>query len=101
MNDDRLRVLLHAPDAESLARARSNAQNLRAAEPEAEIEIVVNAGAVAAALEAPHATDSYLRLCENTLARQQRIAPDHLVRVPAAVAHLARRQREGWVYIRA
>lgn len=97
-----LRVLLHAPTADALARARSNARNLFAAAPDATCEIVVNAAAVASALEAPDAeTDPMLRVCENTLRRTGQSAPDHIIRVTAAVLHIAQRQAEGWQYIRA
>ncbi|ROO30475.1 hypothetical protein SAOR_01255 [Salinisphaera orenii MK-B5] len=101
MNDDRLRVVIHAADAESLARARSNAANLQADVADAEIEIVINAAAVAAAIRAPHATDAHLRVCENTLRNKDLTAPAEWLRVPAAITHLARRQQAGWAYVRA
>lgn len=97
-----LKVLLHAPTANALARARSNAKNLRASEPGAQCEIVVNAEGVAAALKTPDpATDDALRVCANTLHRIGEPAPAGVAVVDAAVAHLARRQRDGWIYIRA
>ncbi len=97
-----IRLLIHAPTAEALTRARSNARNLLAAEPGAEVEIVVNAGGVAAALGAPDPdTDAHLRFCGNTLARQSLSAPDGARVVDAAVAHIARRQADGWHYMRA
>ena len=95
-----LRLVIHAPDPEALARARNNARNLLKAAPDALCEIVVNAGAVAAALDHPDAdTDGLLRLCGNTLARTKRSAPGGLQTVDAAVLHLAERQRDGWQYI--
>lgn len=100
MNDS-LRLIIHASDPASLERARSNAANLLACAPDAQMEIVVNAGAVAAALAATHPTDAYLRLCGNTLRKQQLDAPADIVIVPAAVLHIAERQRDGWGYMRA
>lgn len=41
-----LRVVLHAPTPEALERARNNALNLRRADPDAELCIIVNAGVV-------------------------------------------------------
>ncbi|WP_348765960.1 hypothetical protein [uncultured Salinisphaera sp.] len=96
-----LKLIIHAADAPSLARARSNAANFMAAAPDAQVEIVINADAVAAAIDSPHATDTYLRVCANTLANKQISAPETLTRVPAAVVHVAERQRDGWAYMRA
>ena len=47
------RIVLHAPSAQALARARGNFKNLSAAQPDAQIWIVVNAQAV---LEPPMRT---------------------------------------------
>lgn len=46
-----LRILLHAPTAAALTRARQNAINITADDPAAEVRIVVNGDAVAAVLE--------------------------------------------------
>ncbi|MGN8157442.1 DsrE family protein [Salinisphaera sp. RV14] len=96
-----LRLLIHAADEASLARARNNARNLLSAEPTAAVEIVVNGPAVAAALAVPDNTDTLLRLCANTLARQDLEAPAEIARVKAAVLYIAQRQRDGWAYMRA
>ena len=96
-----LRVLLHAPTAEALTRARRNARNLMTARPDAEVLIVANAGAVAAALAIPDETDPLLRLCRNSLAAQALDNAAGLAEVEAAVVILAERQAEGWAYIRA
>ncbi|MBT5572289.1 MAG: hypothetical protein HOJ90_13815 [Alphaproteobacteria bacterium] len=97
-----MRVLLHAPTADALKRARSNARNLRVRQPDAEILIVVNADGVPAALESPDPeTDSVLRLCANTLVARNLDAPGSIKTVPAAVETLAQMQIEGWAYIRA
>ena len=97
------RILLHAPTAGALKRARSNAGNLLAAEPPPVVRIVVNAEAVAAALDDPNAgTDAISVVCRNTLNRLGGTAeaPFTVLEEGAALA-LARLQREGWSYIRA
>ena len=97
-----MHVVLHAPTAGSLARARSNARNLRARRPDAEILIVVNADGVAAAgTGGDPETDAMIRICENTLRSRELKCPEHLKTVPAAVETLAELQAEGWIYIRA
>jgi len=96
-----LQLLIHAPTADALTRARNNAQNLLATAPDTAVEIVINGPAVAAALDAPHDTDVLLRVCSNTLARLERPLPATLCSVPAAVLHIAQRQRDGWSYMRA
>lgn len=97
-----LRVVLHAPTAAALTRARSNLRNLLAAAPDTEVRIVANADGVAAALAEPDATaDRHLLLCENTLRNRSLSAPDGIDTVPVAVHALATMQRDGWAYIRA
>ncbi|MBN9472621.1 MAG: hypothetical protein ABS43_08265 [Bordetella sp. SCN 67-23] len=96
-----LRLVIHAPTPASLERGRRNVANLLKADGQAQVELVVNAGAVAAALGQPDATDVHLRLCGNTLAANGLTAPDGIVVVEAAVLHIARRQAEGWAYMRA
>jgi len=97
-----LRVVLHAPTAEGLTRARRNALNLTSARPDTEVLIVANGGAVAAALDTPDpATDGWLRLCRNTLAAQSLDNHGGLAEVEAAVVTLAELQAQGWAYIRA
>ena len=46
-----LHILLHAPDAEGLQRARMNLVNALRADPSCQVRIIANAAAVAAALE--------------------------------------------------
>jgi NitT/TauT family transport system ATP-binding protein len=96
-----LRVLLHAPTAEALTRARRNAANLHNTRPDAEVLIIANAGAVATAVATPDVTDSLLRLCHNSLVAQGLDNTRELAEVEAAVVTLAERQANGWVYIRA
>lgn len=97
-----LHIVLHAPDAEGLQRARLNAVNALRAEPATQLRIIANAGAVAAALDTPHdAADALTYLCPNTLAHLQRTtrAPLQVLGEPAVLA-LARLQQHGWAYIR-
>lgn len=105
MNDSAstLKILLHAPTPGALARARSNAANLRKLQPAPEVRILLNAEAVAAALDAPDpAADAQTLVCPNTLQKIQRTAPAPLTVLPeASMLALARLQREGWSYIRA
>lgn len=97
------RILLHAPTPGALKRARSNAANLLAADPQLLVRIVANAEAVAAALDEPSAAaDAVTLVCRNTLNRLGRSARASLtVLEEGAVLALARMQREGWSYIRA
>lgn len=98
----RIRLVIHAPTPEALLRARSNARNLLADRPEAEVEIVTNAAGARAAVETEDpATDSLVVVCANSLARFGLVAPEGVRAVPAAVSHIAARQIEGWQYMRA
>lgn len=97
-----LRVLIHAPTAGAVNRARNNAANLLLAAPDAEVRIIVNAEGVAAVLDAPRPdTDSLTMVCANTLKRIERTAPSPLQTVPASIMAIASMQREGWCYVRA
>ena len=96
------RILLHAPTPGAFQRALGNARNILAAEPSAEVEIVVNADGVAAAegLDDP-ALAPLLRYCANTLRNRGIEPPEGATTVPVAMLHLADRQAEGWTYVRA
>lgn len=97
-----MRVLLHAPTASAVTRARNNAANLQKVAPDAEVRILVNADGVAALLDAPRAdTDCLTLVCENTLNRIGRSAPSPLQMVPSSIHALATMQRDGWLYVRA
>lgn len=98
-----LSLVLHAPDADSLQRARMNAVNALRAEPLTQVRIIANAGAVAAALDTPHdQADALTYLCPNSLAQLQREcrAPLRVLEEPAVLV-LARLQHHSWAYIRA
>ncbi len=98
-----LRVLLHAPSAAALLRARSNAANLAKDAPLALVRIVINGAAVAAALDDPNpVADAVTLVCPNTL---RTIGCDALAPLTAlesgAIFALTTMQRDGWCYVRA
>ncbi|MDR3412601.1 MAG: hypothetical protein P4L87_16945 [Formivibrio sp.] len=98
-----LQIILHAPTAQALARARSNAANIIKESAQTVVRIVVNADAVTAALDTPNAAqDPITFVCANTLNKLQRTAPAPFVTLPGGAAlAIARMQQEGWCYIRA
>lgn len=96
-----LRILLHAPTADALQRARNNAANVIAAVPSAEVRIIVNAGAVAPVLDGPQTNlDELTLVCGNTLATIGREIRPPLKVVAGAVLTIAQMQRGGWCYVR-
>ncbi len=99
----KLNVILHAPTANALQRARNNARNLKKEVPLADIRIIVNAEAVAAALEVADASlDEITWICPNTLQRLGKTLREPLNLLPdPAILELVRLQQSGWVYIRA
>lgn len=98
-----LRIVLHAPTASALDRARSNASNIRKEAPTAEVRIVANGEGVPQALNQPNAdTDALTWLCPNTLRRMElQAAPPLQVLQQAGVLAIAVLQGQGWTYIRA
>lgn len=98
-----LQIILHAPTAAAVPRARSNAANLLKQPETVEVRIVVNADAVRAVLDEPNPDADRLTLvCPNTLDRIGRAAPAPLTVLDrGAVLAIARMQAEGWIYIRA
>ena len=98
-----LKALLHAPTPAALERARNNAANLKREAPGAQVRIVANAQAVAAALDAPHAElDALTWVCSITLARTGRENRPPLHPTPGpAILEIACLQQQGWLYIRA
>ncbi|MFT0546225.1 hypothetical protein ACMHYO_07725 [Allopusillimonas ginsengisoli] len=98
----KLKVILHAPTPAALERARNNAANLRRESSDVDVRIIVNAQAVAAALDVVHPEmDTLTWLCPNTLSkidRENRV-PLRLLAGPA-VLEIARLQQAGWRYIR-
>lgn len=98
-----VRILLHAPTASAVARARSNSANLLKQANPVEVRIVVNGDAVQAVLDAPESVaDSLTLVCPNTLSRIGRHAPAPLsVLDEGAVLAIARMQADGWHYVRA
>jgi uncharacterized protein len=100
---EQIQILLHAPSAAALQRARSNAANLARAVPPPLVRIVVNGDAVAATLDQPDAANDALTLvCPNTLQKIGRTAGAPLTILDqGAVLSIARMQQEGWCYVRA
>lgn len=97
-----VKLLIHAPEPDALKRARANARNLLKEHPDAEVEIVVNAGAIKEALiSAGDVTDNQLVLCNNSLIAHDLEKPEYGVVVKAAVSHIVERQQQGWAYMRA
>lgn len=97
-----LKVIVHAPTPSALERAISNVRNLLVLEPNADVELVVNGPAIAAAVDINEAEFlSRLVLCRNSLEKQNLQAQPNVSVVRAAVLHLAYRQQNGWTYIRA
>ena len=105
MNEDKsgIRIVLHAPSAASLSRARSNVANLVNGDREINVRIVVNAGAVAVVLDEPDVVaDPLTLICPNSLKKISRSAGTPLTVLPeAGVLALARMQADGWHYVRA
>lgn len=97
-----LKLVLHAPTAAALNRARRNLANLLAADPNAEVELVINGEAVKAEMAAPDPVSRpHLVVCRNSLDAAGLSAPDDARVTRAAVLHIAQRQAEGWGYFRA
>ena len=97
-----LRILLHAPTAAALGRARRSAQNVLGAHPEADVLIVVNAeGAESAVLKPDEATDRLTVVCEVPLQRTGLQAAPGQRTTPLSTVFIAERQAEGFAYIRA
>lgn len=99
---DVMKVILHAPTPAALDRARNNAMNLKRDAPDADVRIIVNAEAVAKALDVVHPEmDAFTWVCPNTLARTSRDNRLPLrVLNQAAIFEIVSLQRTGWIYIR-
>src|SRR3546814_8579953 len=92
-----LKVILHAPTPAALERARSNAANLRREVPEVDVRIIVNAQAVAAALDVVHTDlDALTWVCPNTLARSEEHTSElqSLMRISYAVFCLQKKNKK-------
>lgn len=101
-NESSPRVLIHAPTAGAVERARNNAANLAREMPDALVCIIVNADGVPAVLDNPRAeTDALTLVCSNTLRRIQREAAAPLQTVPGAIQAIVAMQQDGWLYVRA
>jgi intracellular sulfur oxidation DsrE/DsrF family protein len=97
-----LKLVLHAPTAASLKRAKSNAANVRRELPDAQIRIIANAEGVSEALiAAPDDADQFTSLCANTLRKLGKDTPPRFGTVPSGVVAIAQLQQDGWLYVRA
>lgn len=97
-----LRIILHAPTAAALGRARRSAVNVLGRHPDAEILIVVNAeGAETAVLRPDEPTDRLTVVCEEPLKRTGLQARPGQRTTPLSTVFMAERQAEGFAYIRA
>lgn len=108
-------VLLHAHGELRgvVQSALRTAFNLRTALPDASVEIVLQGGAAGLVVTDEDVTAGVLRamkearagvaLCHNSLMSlgvDEALVPAGVLVVPAAVAHLAQRQWQGWAYVR-
>jgi len=103
MQSEKLQIIIHAPTAAALERARNNAGNILGYAPQTVVKIIANAQAVSAAIEsAPHAQDAVTYLCPMTLQKNNLTCPERLKQAegPAAL-WIAQLQQAGWTYIRA
>lgn len=97
-----MKLIIHAPTAAALTRAKRNLQNLVKADRSVEIELVINGEAVATEMTNPDDEfRDYLVVCENSLAAAKLDAPANVKKTPAAILHILKRQSEGWAYFRA
>lgn len=96
------KLVIHAPTVGAWRRAQRNLTNLLAVEPEAIVELVVNAEAAVAAIAAPDPSVSrYVVVCENSLRAANVDLPPGFRSTPVAISHISQRQAEGWAYFRA
>lgn len=102
MGKNIIKVILHAPDAEGYQRACNNARNILKVDETVQIKIILNAGAVAAALDAPaNELDQITWLCPVTLHHLERTPRSPMKALAHSAAYeMALMQSEGWSYIR-
>lgn len=96
-----MNILLHAPTKNAYRRAKNNRTNILKDCPDATVEIVVNAQGAIEAFADKKRDDCAVCICANSLRAVAIVAPENLRIIPSAMLHLARRQSEGWTYIRA
>jgi len=97
-----MKVLIHAPTAGALERARSDARELLAARVQGTIRLLVSGDGVQAALDAPDADiDRLMILCADALLRAGLRPPPGMETTPNAAVLITRLHRKGWSYMRA
>ncbi len=96
------KVLMQTPTCAAVKRENNNARNLMKLEASDVVGVVVNGGAVGAAVGIiDESILPLLVLCRNSLQGQQLDPPAGVRVVAAAVQYLAQQQALGWLYIRA
>jgi len=97
-----MKVVIHAPTAEALRRARAFARTLHAKDEEAAIVILANGDGAASAVKEPDSTaDRWLVLCECALTELSLIKPPGIESTDNGIFLIAKLQRKGWSYCRA
>jgi intracellular sulfur oxidation DsrE/DsrF family protein len=97
-----MKVVLHAPTAAALVRARHEARGLLASPDRGIVRIVVGGEAVTSALDEPDPElDHLMVICADALTHAGRVAPAGTELTPSAGYLLSRLQRKGWAYVRA
>jgi intracellular sulfur oxidation DsrE/DsrF family protein len=115
-NDDAMRVVIHVddPSPERQRLALGNARNLLddVGEDAVAVEIVFNGPAISALSVGSEFSDELVSLqtrgvellgCHNSMVAAGLLREDLLVGatvVPSGIAHLVRRQGDGWAYVR-
>lgn len=95
-----MKILIHAPSARSLARARLEAARLVALPLEGMVRVVATLeGAVAAVNQPDPQTDPLLVLCGDSLKSEGLANPPGMEVVPNGTELLAKLQRKGWAYV--
>jgi len=97
-----MKVVIHASDEGSLARARAGARDLLAARIPGQVRMLANEEGAREALAQPDPDmDRLLILCADSLGRRGLELPRGIESTLNGVVLLAQLQRKGWTYIRA
>ena len=95
-----MKILIHAPSANSLARARVEAGRLVKLPIEGAVRIVATLdGAISAVQKPDPSTDPLLILCGDSVAAADLVNPPGVEIVPNGTEHIAKLQRKGWAYV--
>lgn len=94
-------LIVHAPTADALHRARRHVLTLRKSRPDAEVRLVVNGPAVEELLDKPDPDTDPFAVCCNATLRELGLKGGNRRTTPAAVVLIAELQADGWGYVRA